>query len=100
MNVFEYHSAIKRRQIEIIYQVPKNLGQDLEKTFSTFSVILNSKVKDEFKKLNKSTALRVQVRAQIKLDKFSFEQDRVILVEQWFPSDSAMIIDKTKIAST
>ena len=99
MNVMKYKTAIRGRQLELIYDVPSQIAKDLENTFSTFFPVLKERIKQELMKQKKGYALRIQVRAKIKLEKFSFEQDRVIRVEQWFPSDSVMILDFPKIHS-
>lgn len=99
MNVMKYKTAIRGRQLELIYDVPSKIAKDLENTFSTFFPVLKERIKQELMKQKKGYALRIQVRAKIKLEKFSFEQDRVIRVEQWFPSDSVMILDFPKIHS-
>ena len=92
-------SAIKGSQLENIFSVPKSISTDIETCFSQFFPALQQVVRKQFSRVQKGKALRLQVRALIHLEKFSFEQDRLISVEQWFPSDSVMILDKSKIVT-
>ena len=97
MVVFEMQSAIRNRQKEIIFSVPHNTSKEIEKTFSFFFPVLKKVIKKEFNNLKKGFGIRTQLRFKIRLKKFSFEQDREIVVEQWFPSDSLMLVTKQRV---
>ena len=99
MVVFSLKTAIKNRQKEIIFSVPREIGSDIERTFSNFFPILSSLLRKEIVNRQKGYGIRTQLRFKIKLKKFSFEQDRDIIVEQWFPSDSLMLVTLQKISS-
>lgn len=96
---FKLQTAIKKRQKEFIFSTPKSSRTELERTLTYFFPILIAVIKEEFSVLSKGIALRTQLRFKIKLKKFSFEQNREIVVEQWFPSDSLMLVTKQKVSS-
>ena len=50
MNVMKYKTAIRGRQLELIYDVPSQIAKDLENTFSTFFPVLKERIKQELMK--------------------------------------------------
>jgi len=96
MVAFDLRTAIKKRQKDFVFTVPKDIGSELETTFTYFFPILTRMIKREISQL-KGHGVRTQLRLMIKLKKYSFEQNREIIVEQWFPSDSIMLVTKQKI---
>lgn len=93
-------TAVKKRQKEFIFEIPKEINTDLEQTFSFIFPILKRTAHEEFQKLPKGFGLRLQVRGEIKLAKYSFEQNRDIIVDQWFPSDSLIALTRRQILKT
>ena len=88
---------MEKRQKEFIFEIPKEINTDLERTFSFLFPVLKRTASEEFQKMPKGFGMRLQLRGEIKLAKYSFEQNREIIVEQWFPSDSLIALTKRQI---
>lgn len=83
---------------EEIYITPNPLWEtDLEKCNSEVFPLIIKIIKDRFRQLPRGYGLRLQLRIFVKLEKYSFEQQRHIRVEQWFPSDSLRFLSPSHL---
>ena len=68
-------TAVEKRQKEFIFEIPKEINTDLERTFSFLFPVLKRTASEEFQKMPKGFGMRLQLRGEIKLAKYSFEQN-------------------------
>lgn len=85
-------SALNGTHVEYLLQPRVASSRDLEVSWSSlFTPVLSifERVKSE---LPMNYGFKFQIRIQIELEKFSFENDKLIVVQVWFPSDSFSVI--------
>ncbi len=85
-------TALRGWHKEIFITPSPECSFDLEKSNAQVFPLLIQLVQKNLKGLKRRYALRFQLRIFIQLEKYSFEQQRHIRIENWFPSDSIKIL--------
>lgn len=92
-------SALKGAHIEFLYTPRSSAAHDLEGSVISIFSSLHNTLTAAFNNLASGQALKIQFRAYLHLEKFSFENKKTIRIDQWFPSDSLAIFTPSQIES-
>ena len=89
--------ALRWSNIEVYVAPKKSASYDLDIAISSLFSAFVSLLKNTKRKQKKSHAIKFQIRMQAFLEKFSFENNKEINIDVWFPSNTYSILDLSSV---
>lgn len=91
MSVYKKVSALGDSHSEVFFCLSKKYCFDIEKSFSKIFQLVVGFLDHLFEQLKDEFSLKIQLVYHIALEKYSFDLDKQILVDYWFPSSTHAI---------
>ena len=82
---------------EYIYVPQQSFAGDLEMASSGEFTNMQRAIDASFLDLPTGKAIKIQFRAYLHLEKYSFEDKKIVHIEVWFPSDSLAVFSQSQI---
>ena len=90
--VVKRRAALKGSHVDYYFVPDRKIRRDLDLSISQVHPALYKFLKRELRAVRRGLGLRLQLRIQLDLEKFSYENEKVIRVSVWFPSDSKSVM--------
>lgn len=93
--------ALKKNYDELLISVPNHLSLDLEVAAETLYPLLLSLLNKEIENPERrDRAFKYQLRIKIRLEKYSFDNDKIVDIADWFPSQSQIALTSHDVEPT
>ena len=92
--------ALRGADVEYEATVPRRVAGDLDKAFAVVSPVLKRCIDTYRRNLNKSKAVKIQLRLQVQLTKFSFELNKTIYTYPWFVAPATSVITTNHVRTS